>query len=54
MKNYRIVRKILEPAAFNEDQHADVREETLAIKLSKLGHNYLESPKTEERFRQKN
>ena len=44
-ENYRIVRKILEPAAFNEDQHADVREETLAIKLSKLGHNYLKAPK---------
>lgn len=44
-EQYRIVRKLLEPAAFNEDQHSDIPGMTLAKKLAKYGLNYLEATK---------
>jgi hypothetical protein len=43
---YRVERKILEPAAFNVDQHADPPGKTLADKLSDYGLNYLPATKT--------
>jgi len=43
---YRIVRKLLEPAAYNEDQHSEPKEETLAKKLASYGLNYLPATKS--------
>jgi phage terminase large subunit-like protein len=42
---YRITRKLLEPAAFVKDQHTDLDEETLAEKLSGYGLNYYPATK---------
>lgn len=42
---YRIMRKLLEPSAFNEDQHSEPKEETLAKKLADYGLNYLPATK---------
>jgi phage terminase large subunit-like protein len=44
--NYRIIRKLLEPAAFNEDQHSEPKEETLASKLASYGLSYLPATKS--------
>jgi phage terminase large subunit-like protein len=45
MSQYRVVRKLIEPAAFNEDQHSEPKEETLAKKLSNYGLSYLPASK---------
>lgn len=45
-EQYRIVRKLLEPGAFNEDQHSDIPGMTLAKKLSNYyGLSYIEASK---------
>jgi phage terminase large subunit-like protein len=42
---YRIERRIIDPSAFNEDQHSDVPQQTLAKKLQGYGLNYMPASK---------
>jgi len=45
-QQYRVERRVIDPSAFNEDQHADIPHTSLGVKLQGYGLNYQEASKT--------